>query len=263
MNTIAIVRKGNVLVIVLILAFILLASGFGIYTFLNKDSKSNNDSIQPLSKESITNGELSFQNPIKTPHWEANIPEHESELPGVPVNVVINFNFDLSPKSSISITKDGKEYGVKETLFDSNKLGMRKAMDPSSPDGIYKVDYDACWPDGSCHKGVFQFSINSKKTAGFIDMTGQKELTIDMNDISFSPANIIVSSGTKITWINKEPVGHYINTDPHPGHNYYPDMNSKLLNKDGTYSITLLEKGFYPYHCSAHAEIMKGQILVR
>src|SRR3989344_2624110 len=110
----------------------------------------------------------------KSAHYESSTPEHESTLADVPINVVINFNFDLAGASSISITQNQKEYGVGKTTIDSNKLSMRREMDQTAPDGTYIVNYIACWPDGSCHDGSFQFSIDRSQAASFEDMTGQK-----------------------------------------------------------------------------------------
>lgn len=203
-----------------------------------------------------------FEDPKKTPHYESNIPNHGDVIPAAPVNVIINFNFDLSTKSSISILKDGKEYGVGATTVDANKLTLRRKMDSSAPEGIYTVKYTACWPDGSCHDGSFQFAISHSIADSYADLRGKKEVTVKLSGLAFNPKNIVVSKGTKITWTNDEAVGHYVNSDPHAGHNYYPDLNSKLLNKGDSYLITLNSPGYYPYHCSVHADVMTGTIVV-
>lgn len=77
-------------------------------------------------------GSFSFQNPKKSAHYESNTPSHGTVLAGVPINVAISFNFDLAGNSSISIMKDGKEYGVGDTQIDENKLAMRRKMNPAS-----------------------------------------------------------------------------------------------------------------------------------
>ena len=244
--------------ILLVLLFLtgLVFGGF----FIFKNRASVGPAVQTPQTESVrTDG---FGTPKKSLHYESNIPEHGSTLPANPVNVVINFNFDLSSKSSIEIAKDGKEYGLGDTVIDSNKLAMRRNFSQNAPDGIYAVTYNACWPDGSCHDGSFKFSVDRTKSASFTDMTGQKEVTVHLTGIAFVPQNIRVSAGTKIVWVNDEPVGHYVNTDPHAGHNYYPAQNSALLQNGDTYSYTFGIKGYYPYHCSAHADVMKGAIVV-
>ncbi len=87
---------------------------------------------------------LIFNTPKKAAHYESNTPEHGSTLAGVPVNVVINFNSDLAKGSEIKIEMKGKDYGSGETVIDEGKLALRKKMDPTSPDGLYTVNYKAC-----------------------------------------------------------------------------------------------------------------------
>src|SRR3989344_8637584 len=185
------------------------------------------NSSSPLTPGSKQTNEssinTSFSNPKKSAHYESNTPEHGSTLAGVPINVVINFNFDLAAPSEIKIEKDGKDYGIDKTEIDSNKLSMRRGMDPTASDGVYTVSYNACWPDGSCHDGSFQFAIDRTKEPAYEDMTGQSEVTIKMSQIKFVPMNLKISKGTKVTWVNDDSVEHYVNTDSHPAHTYFPD----------------------------------------
>lgn len=198
----------------------------------------------------------------KSAHYESNTPAHGSILAGVPVNVVIDFNFDLGPGSSISVKTGDREYGTGDTIIDSNKLAMRRNMDSNAPDGLYTVNYKACWPDGSCHDGYFQFTIDRTKADGYTDLRNKTEVNVKLSEIAFKPANIRISRGTKVIWINEDDVAHYVNTDAHPSHTYYPQQNSKALKKGDMFSLTFDKAGVYPYHCSAHAAIMKGSIIV-
>ena len=203
-----------------------------------------------------------FENPKKSAHYESNTPAHGAILAGVPINVVIDFNFDLAKPSEIKVLKDGKDYGLDETIIDDNKLAMRRKIDPTAPDGLYKVEYKACWPNGSCHNGNFQFVIDKTLGAGFVDQTSKPEVEIKMSQIVFSPKNIKISKGTKVTWLNDDGVSHFVNTDSHPGHTYYKAQNSPSLVKGASYTVTFETPGIYPYHCSAHADTMTGNILV-
>lgn len=206
--------------------------------------------------------QFSFDNPKKSAHYESNTPAHASVLAAPPINIVLDFNFDLhSSKSTIEILKDGKDYGVGGVTVDTNKLTMRRNFDPSAPDGVYTVKYSACWPDGSCHDGQFQFAIDRTRAAGYTDLRGQDEVTVRLKDIAFSPMSIRIDKGTKVTWVNDDSVGHYVNTDSHPYHTYFKEQNSQLLNSGDRYSVTFNTAGAYPYHCSAHTE-MTGQIIV-
>jgi plastocyanin len=215
----------------------------------------------PTLSPTPTPPQPAFGTPKKSPHWESNTPEHGAILAAVPINIVIDFNFDLGPGSDISIMSNGKEYTIGETIIDDNKLAMRHTMDPGAPDGFYRVEYQACWPDGSCHDGYFEFSIDRSKAEEYEDLHDRNEVAVTMKDIAFVPQKIRVSPGTKIVWTNEDSVPHYVNTASHPTHTYYIKMNSKALNKGDTYAITLDTPGIYPYHCSAHTN-MNGSIIV-
>ncbi len=205
---------------------------------------------------------LVFATPKKSAHFESSTPAHETILPAPPTNVVIDFNFDLATNSAISITKDGKDYGVGPVTIDANKLAMRRTVDPSAPDGLYTVTYTACWPDKSCHDGHFQFAIERAKISSALDLRGQSSVEIHLKDIAFVPPTIRIQKGTRVRWVNDDAVEHYVNTDAHPSHTYFPAQNSRALKKGDAYVVTFSVPGAYPYHCSAHADTMRGMIVV-
>lgn len=251
-------------VIIVIVVGVVLGTAF----FFFSKSRSNNqlpDTINDLintGQDQIKNGGFRFVNPKKSAHYESNTPGHGSILAGVPINIVIDFNFDLAKPSEIKILKEGKDVGVGETIIDTNKLTLRRLVEANSSDGLYRVEYKACWPDASCHDGFFEFAIDRSQAKDFVDKTDSKEVVIDMNHIAFDPKNVKISKGTKVIWKNNDEVGHYINTDSHPAHTYFPDQNSKLLNKREEFEVVFDKPGVYPYHCSAHAATMTGAILV-
>src|SRR3989344_4285617 len=195
--------------VIILIAAVAVVFGGG-YLLLNRPS-SPTPAINTSSQESSSSA--SFATPKKSAHYESNAPEHALTLAGAPVNVVINFNFDLAKPSEIKIERDGKDFGVGETVIDGNKLSMRRNMDSTASEGVYTANYNACWPDGSCHDGSFQFAIDKSLGAGFVDETDKNEVEIKMSQIMFSPKDIKVSKGTKIRWVNDDSVGHYINTD--------------------------------------------------
>lgn len=249
------------------IATVIVVGGIVFFASQKKEVPAPVSQIAPTNEPQKDNA-LTFENPKKAAHFESNTPEHGDILAGIPINVVINFNFDLAKPSSIKISPWNKgreisiDMGVGETIIDSNKLSMRRKMNSNSPDDLYTVSYKACWADGSCHDGYFQFKIDKKMAQEFVDMTNKKEVTIDLKDIAFNPKNIKVSKGTKITWVNQDSVEHTVNTDSHPAHTYYLSQNSRILKKGDTYSATFTEVGIYPYHCTPHAASMKGAVLV-
>lgn len=260
-----------------IIILVLLVAGYFLFNNLQQTNLTSKNMDGQNISGSIQSSNYKFSNPKKSAHYESNTPAHGSVLADLPVNIVIDFNFDLAKPSSIQIIRDvsgspeqsntgmkvqGAVYGNGETLIDANKLSMRRGISPNSPDGLFTVKYNACWPDGSCHDGSFEFAIDRTQANAYIDQTGKKEITIKMSEIMFKPKNIKVSKGTKIMWINDDNVGHYVNTDSHPAHTYYPTQNSKILKKGESYSLTFNQTGIYPYHCSTHASSMVGNLLV-
>lgn len=243
------------------IVIILGAGAFLIFKNQSSSPSSPQSQIQPQTQQQSTSKD-EFSNPKKSAHYESNTPEHGAILAGVPINVVIDFNFDLAKGSDIQITKDGKDYGLGDTVIDNNRLAMRRKMDPNSPEGLYTASYRACWADGSCHDGSFQFKIDKSKSSEFEDRLNKQEATINLQNFAFSPAKVKVSKGTKVTWINQDNVVHTVNTDVHPAHTYFLNQNSRDLSKGGTYSVTFTDAGIYPYHCTPHADTMSGQILV-
>lgn len=238
-------------------SILLVVGGFGAFILFNN---SPSTSFPKMSKS--TTSLLTFGEQKKSAHFETSTPEHGSTLADLPVNIVIDFNFDLSPKSTMSVIKEGKEYATGTTSIDQNNLSMRRQMSVNSSDGLYNVNYNACWPDGSCHDGSFQFAIDRIKAESYDDMRNKREVMVRMSELMFKPKDVRISSGTKVTWINDDNVSHYVNTDSHPAHTYYLAQNSKALMKGDSYTVAFDLPGIYPYHCSAHADSMMGMILV-
>lgn len=201
---------------------------------------------------------------IKTPHFVDSTPLHNETYAVQPVNVTANFNFDLAPGSQISVTStNNQEWSDGEVLIEDNKTALKKDLKQSMTDGDYKVKYKTCWADRSCHDGQFMFKVDSTKKSEYQDVRGKKEVTVDMKDIKFKENKIIISPGVKVTWSNNDSVGHYVNTETHPEHTYFPGQNSQEISQGETYSVTLQTPGQYNYHCSAHVpEGMLGSIIV-
>lgn len=241
---------------------ILLVVG-AIWVFGGQKTTPNVTPAPPSTSSGTTSGSTSykFDPQQKSLHFVTSTPAHESILAAAPINIVIDFNFDLSPKSVVTATLQGKEYTTGQTTVDSSKLTLRRTFDVTAPDGFYVVKYSACWPDNTCHDGVFQFVIDRTKAASFNDQRGKSEVTVNLKDIAFSPIKLRLSRGTKVTWVNGDLVGHYINTDSHPAHSYFEKQNSKLINTGESYSLTFNQVGAFPYHCSAHTK-MTADIIV-
>jgi amicyanin len=79
-----------------------------------------------------------------------------------------------------------------------------------------------------------------------------------MQDFEFTPKNLTIKKGTKITWTNKDNARHDVKPDSDYGQAFTP---SELMAKDESYSFTFDTPGTYNYHCTPHP-YMKATIEV-
>lgn len=206
-----------------------------------------------------------FDEAIKPSLVETTTPSHGQLLPEAPVVIVVDTNQDLVTGSVITIQRAGDPKAVLtvgDTTIDELLTSMRRPLDIQAMiNGRYTVTYRTCTQPTSCLDGQFQFALNHAQAANFTDLRGQRAVTVDLQDIAFAPRLLRISRGTTVTWTNHDPIGHYINTDAHPAHTYYPPQNSEFLTKGDSFSLQFLAPGYYPYHCSAHTE-MAAAIIV-
>jgi plastocyanin len=258
----------TLLVIVLILVLAGLGAG-GYYLYMQQyqpTSTTHSPTSIPLTPTVPVNAPVTTQETgiqeIKSAHFEDSTPAHNSVFAAAPMNVVINFNFDLADNSTIAIEKDGVDYGNGATNLDPNKRSMRRVM-KAAPDGVYTVNYTACWPDRTCHDGTFAFTIDSAQLSKYTDMTDRMDVAVDLKNIAISPPFLVISRGTTVIWTNGDADIHYVNADSHPFHTFVLALNSEALMQGDTFSYTFTDPGEYPYHCSAHAAEMTGRIVVK
>lgn len=197
----------------------------------------------------------------KAPHFVDSTPMHGETYAAQPINVTINFNFDLAANSTISVKGAGQEWAEASKIEDA-QTALKADLKPSMPDGEYQVEYTACWPDKSCHDGSFSFRIDSARQSAYTDLTGQKEVTIRMTDLKFAQPKILVSPGTEVTWVNDDSEGHFVNTETHPEHTYFPKQNSREIKKGDSFKTVFDQPGQYNYHCSAHFPGMVASLIV-
>ena len=202
-----------------------------------------------------------FETPEKSLHWVSNMPQYASSFAAPPVNIVIDVDNSLAPISSISIQKDGVEYGTESTSVDSNKLAMRRKMNADVQDGKYTVTYRACWTDGSCDSGSFQFAIDRRLADSFEDHLGRPDIPpdigISIENGGFSPRKIRIRKNTRVVWTNNDTVDQTVTAG-----SYNPAQNSKTIQPKEAFEVVFSEIGEYPYWSSSDPETMTGSLLV-
>ena len=88
-----------------------------------------------------------------------------------------------------------------------------------------------------------------------VDATGKNEVQIVIENFTFSPSDVTVTPGTKVTWINKDEA-------PHTASSTDKKFNSGGLDTGDKFSFVFNDKGDYPYFCALHPQ-MKATIKVK
>ena len=78
--------------------------------------------------------------------------------------------------------------------------------------------------------------------------------SVTIKDFKFTPNQVNVKAGAKITWTNQDGANHIVAFDDNSF------MSDELANGD-TVTFTFDKKGTYTYHCGIHPS-MKGTVVV-
>jgi plastocyanin len=92
-------------------------------------------------------------------------------------------------------------------------------------------------------------------SATAIARADSSHVTID--NFAFSPAEITVSPGTTVTWLNRDDIPHTVTDAADP-----KAFKSAPLDTGDSFAHVFAEKGTYHYFCSLHAH-MQGTVIVR
>jgi plastocyanin len=76
---------------------------------------------------------------------------------------------------------------------------------------------------------------------------------VTIDNFTFSPHDLKVKAGTKVTWVNHDDIPHTV-ADP-------PTFRSRALDTDESFSFTFTTPGTYSYFCALHPH-MTGTIVV-
>lgn len=89
----------------------------------------------------------------------ATSPAHRSRLKALPVELAVAFQRVVIGTPTVSVRRDGVEYAAGDAVTSSDQLTIRRGLLPAAPDGVYTVNYYACFADNDCATGYFQFSL--------------------------------------------------------------------------------------------------------
>jgi plastocyanin len=80
------------------------------------------------------------------------------------------------------------------------------------------------------------------------------EATVTIDNFAFTPAELTIKPGTKVTFVNHDDI-------PHSVVDAGGKFRSKVLDTDDSYSMTFTTVGDVTYFCGLHPH-MKGKIVV-
>jgi plastocyanin len=82
------------------------------------------------------------------------------------------------------------------------------------------------------------------------------ESQVAIDNFTFSPRELTVKVGTRVTWVNHDDVPHTATSNSKP-----KVFDSRTLDTDQSFSFVFDKPGEYPYFCAVHRH-MTGKIIV-
>lgn len=74
-------------------------------------------------------------------------------------------------------------------------------------------------------------------------------VTVTVDSSGFSPATLTIKAGTRVQWDNNSGGEISINSDEHPTHSLYPELNDlNIVTNDSNVSLVFDKPGTYTYH---------------
>lgn len=82
-----------------------------------------------------------------------------------------------------------------------------------------------------------------------------EEVTVSIDNFTFSPAEVTVVPGTTVTWVNNDDIPHTVVEKTQA-------FRSKVIDTEGKFSFTFMTVGDFTYFCSLHPH-MTGKVVVK
>lgn len=110
-----------------------------------------------------------------------------------------------------------------------------------------------------CRANTSQSKSSTQQTTSGADVQGS--VVISYGDTGFSPVSAKAKVGEKIEFKNSSSVAVQVNSDPHPTHTLFPELNIGVIDPGSSKSVTFSKAGTYTYHNHRNAS-QKGTIVV-
>jgi len=98
-------------------------------------------------------------------------------------------------------------------------------------------------------------SLTNAKWPASAAQTQGAVVQVKIDNFSFSPQELNVAVGTKVTWINRDDIPHTVTSTE-------DKFKSKALDTDDQFTFTFDTPGTYEYYCSIHPK-MTAKVIVK
>jgi plastocyanin len=86
-------------------------------------------------------------------------------------------------------------------------------------------------------------------------------VTVTISNREYHPAILVITSGTTVTWVNRDPMAHTVTEGQHASATPR-GFNSGLLASGQTWTTTFHTPGTFVYTCTFHPD-MNGHIVIK
>ncbi len=100
-------------------------------------------------------------------------------------------------------------------------------------------------------------SVRAAEGVRAIEGVRAAEEQVMIDNFSFSPAQLTVAVGTRVTWINRDDIPHTVTEAATPR-----ALKSPPLDTGESFAFTFDKPGAYAYFCSLHPH-MQGSVIVK
>jgi len=104
--------------------------------------------------------------------------------------------------------------------------------------------------------------VSTSGTEEEISDTAAKNVAVTIEANALNPSEITINVGDTVVWLNKDEVVRMIASDPHPNHTALPELVSRELGANQTYSFKFTKVGTWGYH-DHNNPTLKGTVIVK
>jgi plastocyanin len=108
----------------------------------------------------------------------------------------------------------------------------------------------------SCTKSMDATSVTGSGAGNKGGAAGPGTNEVWIQDMAFNPSTITVTTGTTITWTNKDAIGHTATSTN------TAEFDTGIIGSNGTANHTFNTAGTYQYDCSVHPS-MTATVVVK